>query len=31
MYKHDWLDIVMVLAWLSAWGGLVYFVPAAGI
>lgn len=27
--KRDWLDFGLIAFWLSAWGSLVYFAPAA--
>jgi len=31
MWNQDWVDTAVVVAWVSAWSALVYFVPMAGV
>jgi len=31
MWSKDLLDTAMVIAWISAWSALVYFVPMTGM
>lgn len=28
--SSDWLDVVMVTGWVTAWAVLIYLIPAAG-
>ncbi|KNY40589.1 membrane protein [Vibrio harveyi] len=30
MWKKDWADAAVVVAWVSVWSTLVYFVPLTG-
>ncbi|KMV31509.1 membrane protein [Photobacterium swingsii] len=30
MHK-DWMDVAMVVGWVSAWGALVYLMPTVGL
>ncbi|MCV5262575.1 hypothetical protein OFC55_33450, partial [Escherichia coli] len=31
MWKKDWADAAVVIAWVAAWSMLVYFVPLNGL
>jgi len=31
MWSKDWLDVVVVIGWISIWTALVYFVPVGGV
>ncbi|EKM20597.1 putative membrane protein [Vibrio harveyi] len=30
MWKKDWADAAVVVAWVAVWSTLVYFVPLTG-
>jgi len=29
--NRDWFDVAMVTGWISAWGVIIYMIPAAGV
>ncbi len=29
--SRDWMDMVLVGSWVSAWGAIIYFIPAIGV
>jgi hypothetical protein len=31
MWSKDWLDTLVVVAWVGVWSALVYILPFAGI
>lgn len=31
MWDKDWVDFVLVVAWIGVWSGLVYFLPFVGV
>ncbi len=31
MWRKDWMDVVVVISWVSVWSALVYFVPMGGV
>jgi hypothetical protein len=31
MWSKDWIDVAVVISWISVWSALVYFIPVGGV
>ncbi|KJY83902.1 membrane protein [Vibrio galatheae] len=31
MWSKDWVDVAVVISWVSVWSALVYFIPVGGV
>ncbi|ANU38394.1 hypothetical protein VSVS05_03356 [Vibrio scophthalmi] len=31
MWSKDWVDIAVVISWISVWAAMVYLIPGGGM